>query len=145
MLSIQSRSICQRSIQLLWRVCYFSRTDLGTFTHSGQWRAYSVGGTTLMNVFWCWAVASMSGLLSCVGRVFAAARRRCEILVQLPVHRLLWGHAIQSALAFSDNYGLGIQNFVYNINPQDYDRSLITETATHSVAKACLKRCQMPK
>lgn len=50
------------------------------------------------------------------------------------------GHAIQSALAFADNYGLGIQNFVYNINPQDYDRVLITvETATHSVAKSLLE------
>ena len=50
------------------------------------------------------------------------------------------GHAIQSALVFSDNYGLGIQNFVYNINPQDYDRVLITvETATHSVAKSLLE------
>ena len=50
------------------------------------------------------------------------------------------GHAIQSALAFSDNYGLGIQNFVYNINPQDYDRVLITvETETHSVAKSLLE------
>ena len=50
------------------------------------------------------------------------------------------GHAIQSALAFSDNYGLAIQNFVYNINPQDYDRVLITvETATHSVAKSLLE------
>ena len=50
------------------------------------------------------------------------------------------GHAIQSALAFSDNYGLGIQNFVYNINPLEYDRVLITvETATHSVAKSLLE------
>ena len=50
------------------------------------------------------------------------------------------GHAIQSALAFADNYGLGIQNFVYNINQQDYDRVLITvETATHSVAKSLLE------
>lgn len=49
------------------------------------------------------------------------------------------GHAIQSALAFSDNYGLGIQNFVYNINPLDYDRILITvETATDSVASSLL-------
>lgn len=50
------------------------------------------------------------------------------------------GHAIQSALAFSDNYGLGIQNFVYNINPQDYDRILITvETVAESVAKSLLE------
>lgn len=49
------------------------------------------------------------------------------------------GHAIQSALAFSDNYGLGIQNFVYNIHSADYDRILITvETAADSVAKRLL-------
>ena len=49
------------------------------------------------------------------------------------------GHAIQSALAFSDNYGLGIQNFVYNINPLDYDRILITvETTKDSVATELL-------
>ena len=50
------------------------------------------------------------------------------------------GHAIQSALAFSDNYGLGIQNFVYNINPLEYDRILITvETVADSVAKSLLE------
>ena len=50
------------------------------------------------------------------------------------------GHAIQSALAFSDNYGLGIQNFVYNVNPLEYDRILITvETVAESVAKSLLE------
>ena len=50
------------------------------------------------------------------------------------------GHAIQSALAFSDNYGLGIQNFVYNVNPLEYDRILITvETVADSVAKSLLE------
>ncbi|HGY4639175.1 TPA: phosphoribosyltransferase domain-containing protein [Acinetobacter baumannii] len=50
------------------------------------------------------------------------------------------GHAIQSALAFSDNYGLGIQNFVYNINPLEYDRVLITvETSADSVATSLLE------
>lgn len=50
------------------------------------------------------------------------------------------GHAIQSALAFSDNYGLGIQNFVYNINPLEYDRIFITvETAADSVARSLLE------
>ena len=49
------------------------------------------------------------------------------------------GHAIQSALAFSDNYGLGIQNFVYNINPSEYDRIFITvETCAESVASSLL-------
>lgn len=49
------------------------------------------------------------------------------------------GHAIQHALAFSDNYGLGIQNFVYNVNPNDYDRILITvETVADSVAPELL-------
>lgn len=44
------------------------------------------------------------------------------------------GHAIEHALAFSDNYGLGIQNFVYNVNPEQYDRILIAvETTADSV------------
>ncbi len=44
------------------------------------------------------------------------------------------GHAIEHALAFSDNYGLGIQNFVYNIDHQQYDRILIAvETSPESV------------
>lgn len=49
------------------------------------------------------------------------------------------GHAIKKSIAFSDNYGLGIQNFVYNVDPKDYDRILITvETAAHSVAPELL-------
>lgn len=49
------------------------------------------------------------------------------------------GYSIQSALAFSDNYGLGIQNFVYNIKSENYDRILITvETAKESVSSALL-------
>lgn len=45
------------------------------------------------------------------------------------------GHAIEAALAFSDNYGLGIQNFVYNVKSEEYDRILITvETQADSVA-----------
>ncbi len=49
------------------------------------------------------------------------------------------GHAIQYSLAFSDNYGLGIQNFVYNVKAEDYDRILITvETAAESVAPELL-------
>lgn len=35
------------------------------------------------------------------------------------------GHAIGAALAFSDNYGLGIPNFVYNVRPDDYDRIVL--------------------
>jgi hypothetical protein len=35
------------------------------------------------------------------------------------------GHAIKLARAFSDNYGLGIANFSYNVNPADYDRTII--------------------
>jgi len=35
------------------------------------------------------------------------------------------GHAIQHALSFSDNYGLGIPNFIYNVKPGQFDRVLI--------------------
>lgn len=44
------------------------------------------------------------------------------------------GFAIQSAIAFTDNYGLGIPNFVYNVAHQKFDRILLcTETPAESV------------
>lgn len=44
------------------------------------------------------------------------------------------GFAIQSAIAFTDNYGLGIANFVYNVAHQQFDRILLcTETPAASV------------
>ncbi len=44
------------------------------------------------------------------------------------------GFAIQSAIAFTDNYGLGIPNFVYNVAHQKFDRILLCiETPTGSV------------
>ena len=40
------------------------------------------------------------------------------------------GLAIRHAFAFTDNYGLGIANFLYNVCPEDYDRVLLcVETA----------------
>ncbi|WP_283797805.1 TRSP domain-containing protein [Klebsiella pneumoniae] len=35
------------------------------------------------------------------------------------------GCTIQSAIAFSDNYGLGIPNYVYNVAHRQFDRILI--------------------
>ncbi|MFT5781311.1 MAG: adenine/guanine phosphoribosyltransferase-like PRPP-binding protein [Pseudomonas sp.] len=35
------------------------------------------------------------------------------------------GHTIGHALSFSDNYGLGIANFLYNVAPGQFDRVLI--------------------
>lgn len=47
---------------------------------------------------------------------------------------IMLGHAIQSICAFKDNYGLGMQNYAYNISHQDFDRVfLVIETAQHSV------------
>ena len=44
------------------------------------------------------------------------------------------GHAIGHALSFSDNYGLGIPNFLYNVQPGQFDRVLIcTETPRQAV------------
>jgi hypothetical protein len=51
------------------------------------------------------------------------------------------GFAIQSAIAFSDNYGLGIPNFVYNVAHQRFDRILLcTETRRRAWTPACLRR-----
>jgi hypothetical protein len=45
------------------------------------------------------------------------------------------GHAIEHALSFSDNYGLGIPNFLYNVRPGQFDRVLIcTETPEAAVS-----------
>ncbi|CCW31862.1 conserved hypothetical protein [Xenorhabdus nematophila F1] len=35
------------------------------------------------------------------------------------------GHAIQSVMSFTDNYGLGIPNFLYNVAHQQFDRILL--------------------
>lgn len=35
------------------------------------------------------------------------------------------GHAIEHTLAFADNYGLGLPNFLYNVRPGQFDRVLI--------------------
>ncbi|XTZ40427.1 phosphoribosyltransferase domain-containing protein [Salmonella enterica] len=44
------------------------------------------------------------------------------------------GYAIQSAIAFTDNYGLGIPNFVYNVAHQQFDRVLLCiETPAESI------------
>lgn len=45
------------------------------------------------------------------------------------------GHAIGHALSFGDNYGLGIPNFLYNVQPGQFDRVLIcTETPAQAVS-----------
>lgn len=44
------------------------------------------------------------------------------------------GHAIEHTLAFSDNYGLGLPNFLYNVRPGQFDRVLIcSETPEQAV------------
>lgn len=44
------------------------------------------------------------------------------------------GYAIESVISFTDNYGLGIPNFVYNVAHQKFDRILLCiETAAGSV------------
>lgn len=49
------------------------------------------------------------------------------------------GFAIESVIAFTDNYGLGIPNFVYNVAHQQFDRILLcTETPLKSVCPVLL-------
>lgn len=50
------------------------------------------------------------------------------------------GYAIQSAIYFTDNYGLGIPNYVYNVAHQQFDRILVcTETPAESLDSQLLK------
>ncbi|PTQ90751.1 phosphoribosyltransferase domain-containing protein [Agitococcus lubricus] len=49
------------------------------------------------------------------------------------------GHAIHISRAFSDNYGLGIANFSYNVDVNQYDRIIIcTETPATMIDKTLL-------
>lgn len=50
------------------------------------------------------------------------------------------GYAIESAISFTDNYGLGIPNFVYNVAHLQFDRILVcTETPAESIDILLLK------
>lgn len=83
--------------------------------------------------FWCWALANSSGNRSCWqnGWKLQALRPFYSSTTRSPIST---GFAIQSAIAFSDNYGLGIPNFVYNVAHQQFDRILLcTETPASSV------------
>ncbi|WP_319783556.1 phosphoribosyltransferase domain-containing protein [Oceanisphaera sp. IT1-181] len=42
------------------------------------------------------------------------------------------GHAIETALSFTDNYGLGIPNYTYNIFPERYDRIILCSETPRS-------------
>lgn len=52
----------------------------------------------------------------------AGAQVRFSAVTRSPI---ALGHAIETALALGDNYGLGIPNFLYNVTPGPYDRILI--------------------
>jgi hypothetical protein len=47
------------------------------------------------------------------------------------------GHDVRTAFRFADQYGLGMINFIYNVDPCAYDRVIwVIETATDSVDPA---------
>lgn len=51
------------------------------------------------------------------------------------------GMAIESVIAFTDNYGLGIPNFIYNVGHQHFDRVILcVETPQGSVCPDLLKQ-----
>ncbi|UNP89273.1 phosphoribosyltransferase family protein [Aeromonas encheleia] len=51
------------------------------------------------------------------------------------------GHAIKSVIAFTDNYGLGIPNFAYNVGHQQFDRVyLCCETPANSIDPVLLQQ-----
>jgi len=53
------------------------------------------------------------------------------------------GHQVEHALAFGDNYGLGIPNFIYNVGPGQYDRVIVcVETDPSSVDRKLLSALQ---
>lgn len=66
----------------------------------------------------------------------AGAKVRYSSVTRSPI---AVGHAISSALAFSDNYGLGIANFAYNVDPKLYDRIILcVETTADTIDPALI-------
>lgn len=56
------------------------------------------------------------------------------------------GMAINNAISFSDNYGLGIPNFVYNVTPEAYDRVVVCiETPVDSVDVSLVQTLNNPE
>ncbi|UUZ56586.1 TRSP domain-containing protein [Massilia sp. H-1] len=55
---------------------------------------------------------------------------------------LKWG-AVSAALAFPDNYGEGVTNFLYNVTPGQYDHVFIChETAPNEALYQLARRIQ---
>lgn len=51
------------------------------------------------------------------------------------------GHAIEHALSFPDNHGLGIANFLYNVQPGQFDRVILcSETPEEAVSAELVER-----
>lgn len=64
-------------------------------------------------------------------------QRGVDVVVQSTTRSpvLVWG-AVASALAFPDNYGEGVGNFLYNVTPGQYDHVLIChETAPNAALR----------
>ena len=64
-------------------------------------------------------------------------QRGVDVVVQSTTRSpvLVWG-AVANALAFPDNYGEGVGNFLYNVTPRQYDHVLIChETAPNAALR----------
>ncbi|TCM66461.1 phosphoribosyltransferase-like predicted ribonucleoside biosynthesis protein [Acinetobacter calcoaceticus] len=56
---------------------------------------------------------------------------------------IMQGHAIHSICSFQDNYGLGMQNYAYNVKHQAFDQVfLVIETSKHSVDPSLFEQIQ---
>ncbi|MDQ2821324.1 MAG: phosphoribosyltransferase family protein [Pseudomonadota bacterium] len=68
-------------------------------------------------------------------------QRGVDVVVQSTTRSpvLVWG-AVASALAFPDNYGEGVGNFLYNVTPGQYDHVLICHETAPNAALQGLAR-----
>lgn len=68
-------------------------------------------------------------------------QRGVDVVVQSTTRSpvLVWG-AVASALAFPDNYGEGVGNFLYNVTPGQYDHVLICHETAPNAALLHLAR-----
>ncbi len=85
------------------------------------------------SVFWFSGQGNSSGSRSCLLNGSKLPEHR-HFMVRPPAPLSPWVMSIESAISFTDNYGLGIPNFVYNVAHQQFDRILVcTETPAESI------------
>ena len=108
---------------------------LGVLTHDFPLDATTTSGENILVLGsgeYVWPPFLLAEALEAAG-----ARVKFSAITRSPIAT---GHAIETTFAFQDNYGLGIANFLYNVDPRCYDRIILcVETPADAVDPALIR------